>query len=123
MLNVSSRRILVTGAAAGIGLATSRRLMCAGAVVLMCDKDADGLRAAVSELSGSAGNPQAIVADIADAAAIDRAASEAGVIDGLVNCAGIYPVTPVLELRADEWDRVLTLNLRTPFLQIGRAHV
>src|SRR5690606_17716022 len=41
---------------------------------------------------------------------------EAGLVDGLVNCAGIYPVTPMLELSADEWDRVLTLNLRTPFL-------
>ena len=115
MPDLSSRRILVTGAAAGIGLATSRRLMSAGAAVLMCDKDADGLRAAVDEL-GNAGNPQAIIADITDSASIDRVVSEAGLVDGLVNCAGIYPVTPMLELSADEWDRVLTLNLRTPFL-------
>jgi NAD(P)-dependent dehydrogenase (short-subunit alcohol dehydrogenase family) len=116
MPDLSSRRVLVTGAAAGIGLATSRRLMSAGAAVLMCDKGADGLRAAVDELGNSAGNPQAIIADVTDSASIDRVVSEAGVLDGLVNCAGIYPVTPMLELSADEWDRVLTLNLRTPFL-------
>ncbi|MGE0701297.1 MAG: SDR family NAD(P)-dependent oxidoreductase, partial [Hyphomicrobiaceae bacterium] len=45
-----------------------------------------------------------------------RALYHAGDIDGLVNCAGIYPVTPILDLEAEEWDRVLSLNLRAPFL-------
>lgn len=116
MPDLASRRVLVTGAAAGIGLATSRCLLGAGAAVVMCDVDADRLRSAASELARSGGSPHCIVADLGTASEIERAAAEAGVLDGLVNCAGIYPVTPALELTADEWDRVLTLNLRAPFL-------
>ena len=40
----------------------------------------------------------------------------AGPIRGLVNCAGIYPVTPLLEMAVEEWDRVLNTNLKGPFL-------
>src|SRR6266545_1647191 len=50
------------------------------------------------------------------AATIARVAEAAGSLDGLINCAGIYPVRSLLDVSADEWDRVLSLNLRTPFL-------
>lgn len=116
MPDLSSRRILVTGAAAGIGLATCRRLVSAGATVILCDKDAEGLERTSAGLGDPAGKPPAICADLALAGEIERVAGEAGTLDGLVNCAGIYPVTPALDLTAEEWDRVLTLNLRTPFL-------
>lgn len=116
MPDLSHRRILVTGAAAGIGLATSRLLLDAGAAVVMCDKNAEVLQSAVSELSRTGRKPASIVADLAAASEIERVAAEAGTLDGLVNCAGIYPVTPALELTASEWDSVLALNLRTPFL-------
>jgi NAD(P)-dependent dehydrogenase (short-subunit alcohol dehydrogenase family) len=116
MPDLSSRRILVTGAAAGIGLATCRRLVRAGATVILCDKNAVGLEEAAAGLCTLAGKPLAICADLALAGEIERVAGEAGTLDGLVNCAGIYPVTPALEMTGDEWDRVLTLNLRTPFL-------
>lgn len=67
-------------------------------------------------LSGSADKPHFILANLTDVASIERVAAEAGELDGLVNCAGIYPVTSALELTAEEWDRVLAVNLRAPFL-------
>jgi NAD(P)-dependent dehydrogenase (short-subunit alcohol dehydrogenase family) len=45
-----------------------------------------------------------------------QAFREAGPVTGLVNCAGVYPNTAFLDLRPDEWDRVLAVNLRGPFL-------
>jgi NAD(P)-dependent dehydrogenase (short-subunit alcohol dehydrogenase family) len=109
-------RVLVTGAAAGIGLAISRKIRSLGTTVVMCDKDVLGLDAAVLSLSGNGQEAIAVYGDITDTATIARVAEAAGPLDGLVNCAGIYPVTGLLDLSVDEWDRVLSLNLRTPFL-------
>jgi NAD(P)-dependent dehydrogenase (short-subunit alcohol dehydrogenase family) len=116
MTNAPPARVLVTGAAAGIGLAISRKLCSLGTTVFMCDKDIPSLDAAVRGLCGSGQQAIALAGDITDALAIAGVADAAAPLDGLVNCAGIYPVTNFLELSAEEWDRVLSLNLRTPFL-------
>jgi NAD(P)-dependent dehydrogenase (short-subunit alcohol dehydrogenase family) len=109
-------RVLVTGAAAGIGLAIARRLARDGIGLALADRDAAGLEHAANELAAHGIAVTIIPGDIADAGTVEATAEAAGAIDGLVNCAGIYPVTPLLELTAAEWDRVLALNLRTPFL-------
>jgi NAD(P)-dependent dehydrogenase (short-subunit alcohol dehydrogenase family) len=109
-------RVFVTGAAAGIGLAISRKLHSLGTTVVMCDKDVQALDAAVRGLDDNGQAAIAALGDVTDAATIARVAEAAGPLDGLVNCAGIYPVTNLLDVSADEWDRVLSLNLRTPFL-------
>ena len=61
-----------------------------------------------------------ITGNLSDAAEIDQVIASAveAVPDltGLVNCAGIYPVTPMLDIDLEEWDRVLAINLRAPFL-------
>lgn len=102
--------VLVTGAASGIGLALSRALTAAGSEVVGLD------RAAMAPAPGF----YPVIADLADPEAIGAAAEAAFAaapgLDALVNCAGIYPVTSVLDLRLDEWNRVLDLNLRAPFL-------
>jgi NAD(P)-dependent dehydrogenase (short-subunit alcohol dehydrogenase family) len=109
-------RVLVTGAASGIGLAISRKLCSLGTIVVMCDKNVAALDAAARGLSADGRAAIAVAGDMTDTATIARVAAEAGPLEGLVNCAGIYPVTGLLDLSADEWDRVLSLNLRTPFL-------
>jgi NAD(P)-dependent dehydrogenase (short-subunit alcohol dehydrogenase family) len=47
---------------------------------------------------------------------VERAVSTFGSVDVLVNCAGVFPTSPALKLANDEWDRVLGINLRAPFL-------
>ena len=116
MSNPNAQRVLITGAAAGIGLAIARKVRSLGTIVVMCDKDVAALDAAVRGLGDSGQEAIAVAGDITDTATIARVAEVAGPLDGLVNCAGIYPVTSLLNLSADEWDRVLSLNLRTPFL-------
>lgn len=103
--------VLITGAAAGIGLATARLLLDEGTAVVGIDRDAmPDLGAAFHRVHTDLTDPEAIT----DAAA--QALKTASDLNGLVNCAGIYPVTPMLEMMPDEWDAVLSVNLRAPFL-------
>ena len=109
--------VVVTGAASGIGRALSEELGRRGTPVVLCDIDAAGLESVRQEIDGAA---WAVSGDVTKPDDVERMATEArrvaGPIVGLVNCAGIYPVTPLLELSAEEWDRVLAVNLRAPFL-------
>lgn len=116
----AGKSVLVTGAASGIGLAISGALATAGAAVAMVDVDEFGLAQAVSGLAGRVGRTVGFTADVSDADAVSALVADAhralGRLDGLVNCAGIYPVTNLLQLTAEEWDRVIAINLRGPFL-------
>jgi|SoiMethySBSTD1v2_1073268.scaffolds.fasta_scaffold00625_21 NAD(P)-dependent dehydrogenase (short-subunit alcohol dehydrogenase family) len=116
MKRLEGKRILVTGAAGGLGGAIVARLAAEGAAVVATDRDASALEAL---RDGSATPTTAIVADLLSESSIQKlaaAAAAGGTIDGLVNCAGMYPVTALDDLSAAEWDEVLGLNLRAPFL-------
>jgi len=113
---------LVTGAARGIGLAIATRLAADGWSVHMVDVD-DGVHAHADGLLN--GRARAYVADVADAAAIDRVVSAVersdGRLDGLVANAGIMHRAPIEDLEPAEWDRVLAVNLTSTFLLARRT--
>jgi NAD(P)-dependent dehydrogenase (short-subunit alcohol dehydrogenase family) len=117
MGELSARAVLVTGAASGIGRALAEALARRGTPVVLCDVDRAGAEAAARKVGGRAWG---IGADVTRPEDVERmvgqARREAGPLGGLVNCAGIYPNTPLLDVSADEWDRVLAVNLRGPFL-------
>ena len=101
---------VVTGAAGGLGSAVARLLAERGPVVLL-DRDADAVHALAAELDA-----KAIVADIADAAAVEAAAAEAGECAVLVNNAALYARAPLDEHPIELWDTVVAVNLRGYFL-------
>jgi NAD(P)-dependent dehydrogenase (short-subunit alcohol dehydrogenase family) len=74
------------------------------------------LSAARDCVAAPAGTIDLIAGDLTNAAEVQKVVTAAGRIDGLVNSAGIYPVTPLMELPLEEWDHVLAINLRAPFL-------
>jgi NAD(P)-dependent dehydrogenase (short-subunit alcohol dehydrogenase family) len=119
-IDLSNRRAIVTGGASGIGLETSRRLVASGCrAVTLWDRDEAALgRAAASLERGAALRVQAL--DVADPAAVERAAREArdamGGIDILVNSAGITgPNMPTWEYPIDAWRTVVDINLNGIF--------
>ena len=107
---------VVTGAAAGFGLAVSRRLAQEGARVVMADWAADALHQAAGEVGGLP-----VVADVSKEADVDsyvRAAVDAhGRIDLFFNNAGIEGrMAPMTELTVEDFDRVWAVNARGVFM-------
>lgn len=108
---LQNRRIVITGAAAGIGRATAELFAAEGARLALLDQS-------VSGLAGLKG--EAIAVNVADqasvASAIAQAASAMGGIDGLVNVAGVFPVASLENTSLEMWDKTLAVNLTGPFL-------
>lgn len=108
-------RVLVTGAARGIGRAVAARFLAAGATVVLSDRDGELCERAAAEL----GSTETMVVDLRNLAAtracLRLAWDRLDGIDVLVNAAGIYPSRPLLEMSDDDWDDVLGVNLDAPF--------
>jgi NAD(P)-dependent dehydrogenase (short-subunit alcohol dehydrogenase family) len=117
-LGLAGHRVVVTGAASGIGLAIAQAFQAEGAVVWICDTD----RAALSA-SGFPGHA-VDVADRAGAAAfVDAAAEAMGGLDTLVSNAGIAgPTGPIDEIAGADWDRCIEVCLTGAF-NVTRAAV
>jgi len=102
-LNLGGKHVLITGGSKGIGLACARAFIAEGARVALISRSEANLAAARAAL----GAPLAIAADLADAAAaaraVERAESELGPIDVLVNSAGAARRTPPDELTPEAW--------------------
>jgi len=114
---MAGRRVLVTGGASGIGLASARRFVAEGARVALLDRDAQALAAAAAELGAAA---VAIQADVTSEGEVRAAVEEAGRalqgLDGLVNAAGVSRWVSFADMTLAEWRRVLSINLDGPFI-------
>ena len=113
---------IVTGAAKGLGQAISLRLAGEGADLALAAREAPPLEALAGDIRGLGRRALVVPTDVRDEAAV-RAMVEAAVdsfgrVDILVNCAGTTgPIeTPVQEIKVEDWDEVLAVNLRGTFL-------
>jgi 3-oxoacyl-[acyl-carrier protein] reductase len=112
---------LVTGGSRGIGAAIVRALAEAGAAVAINYRErADAANALANQITGAGGKAVAIGADVSEAGAVtqmmERANAELGPIDILVNNAGIAIVRGVDDLTEADFDRTITVNLKSVFL-------
>jgi 3-oxoacyl-[acyl-carrier protein] reductase len=121
--------VLITGAAAGIGLGIAEAFHAAGARVALGDLREPALERAADRLGGG---PRvfAHTLDVRDERSVDgfvaAAARALGPLAVAVANAGVYPNTPVLDMDVAEWDRVMETNVRGVFLTCraaGRAMV
>src|SRR3954469_25516858 len=116
-LDFSGKVALVTGAAAGMGLATARAFAEAGAAVVLADFKEEAVKAAAEELVAAGHRAIAVRCDVSDddqiAAMVDRTVAEFGRIDAAFNNAGVMAkIAPTAESTREEWDRVIGVNLR-----------
>jgi NAD(P)-dependent dehydrogenase (short-subunit alcohol dehydrogenase family) len=112
---------IVTGGGRGIGRAIALRFAAEGAAIVVTARSENEVSGVVAEIRGAGGKASAVVADLGREADCERIVSAArqafGKIDILLNNAGMFgPVRPIEEVKTREWDEVMAVNLRAPFL-------
>jgi NADP-dependent 3-hydroxy acid dehydrogenase YdfG len=116
MTRLRDQTVLITGASSGIGAATMRLMADEGARVVGVARRGDRIESLISEIRATGGYALGLPADVTERdqvnGCVDRVIEEFGRIDVLVNNAGIMPLSPVRELRVDEWDRMIDVNVR-----------
>ncbi len=112
--------MIVTGAGRGIGAEIARAFAAEGACVAVLDRDIVSAAVVASDCDG-----YVIECDLADeasvASAMSGATGELGGVDVLVNNAGMFAITPLLEITADEWDAMFRVNTRSMLLTTQHA--
>ncbi|MDT5173265.1 MAG: hypothetical protein QOG37_516 [Mycobacterium sp.] len=125
LISLTARTAVVTGGARNIGLAIVRRLVEAGARVVICDPaEAEGA-AAVEYLRSLGGAAEFMWTDVRDSKSVatvaDGVVDAYGGIDIWVNSAGMFPTKPALEMLDEDWDQMMAVNLRGTFLGAREA--
>lgn len=129
-MQIDQMKVVVTGAASGMGKAFALGFARAGAGVAACDLDAEALAALADEAKGLPGTVRTYTCDVSDEAAVegffDRAWADFDGLDGLVNNAGIFRDALLVKkdrntgairtMSLEHWQQVLDVDLTGPFL-------
>jgi 2-hydroxycyclohexanecarboxyl-CoA dehydrogenase len=117
---MANKVALITGSANGIGRAISKRLARDGIAIGVLDLLAEGAEVVAGEIAAAGGRAIALSADVSKREAVSDAVAKLrgafGPVTILVNNAGITGFVPFLELTDDQWDRMLTVNLKSAFI-------
>lgn len=109
---LDGRRVIITGAARGIGAAIANRFSAEGARLALLDLAGEQCRETAKSLGA-----EAIEVDLADPTATTQSVGDAiaklGGIDVLVNNAGVLQMAPLLEITVENWDRTFDINVRS----------
>jgi NADP-dependent 3-hydroxy acid dehydrogenase YdfG len=116
MSSLAQKVILITGASSGIGEATARHLASTGARVVLGARRTERLEKLVREIRAAGGTAEFTALDVTRLEDFQAFAGSAlrsfGQIDVLINNAGVMPLSPLAELKIDEWNRMIDVNVR-----------
>lgn len=112
---LDGRTAVVTGASSGMGAATAHRLAALGASVAVVARRQDRLAALAADITAAGGTALPLTVDVTDRAAIQAAADEVanqlGQADLVFNNAGVQLISAIDELKVDDWQRQIDLNV------------
>ncbi len=123
--NIQGKVVVVTGASSGNGEATARHLAERGASVVLGARRRERLEKLEKELTDAGYSAKAVQADVTHReevqALVDAAVQTFGRIDVLLNNAGLMPLAPMEQLKVDEWDQMIDVNLKGTLYGIAAA--
>ncbi len=116
MSGIKDKVVIITGASSGLGEATARLLAEFGAKLMLAARRADRLQSLASDIEEAGGTVAYKVTDVADRQKVESLAKATlekyGQIDVLFNNAGLMPLSPLDELKVDEWERMVDVNIK-----------
>lgn len=122
---IAGKVVLITGASSGLGESTAEVLARRGAKLVLVARRADKLSALVARIREVGGDAVFQVADVTKSADLQQAVALAvqtyGRLDVMVNNAGFMAIAPISELRVDEWDRMIDINIKGVLYGIAAA--
>ncbi len=125
MKNLDGKVILVTGGARGLGEAIGRELSAVGAQVILADVRIDLAKQVASDIQQQGGKATAMELDVMDEQKIKNAMQQIkadfGKLDVLVNSAGLDKTISIEEMSIEDWDCIMAVNLRAPFIMAKYA--
>ena len=120
---LAGRVAIVTGASSGIGEATAFRLATLGAKVAVAARRADNLDALAARITAAGGTALPLPLDVTDRSAVNAAAQQVadrlGPVDLVFNNAGVQLISPIEDVRFDDWQRQIDLNITGVMNVIG----
>ncbi len=123
--DIAGKVVVITGASSGLGEATARQLSSLGAHLVLGARRQDRLEALAADIRGAGGKVEIVVTDVTrkqDVVALVQAAlTNFGRLDVMINNACLMAVAPLAELKVDEWDSMLDINVKGVLYGIAAA--
>jgi NADP-dependent 3-hydroxy acid dehydrogenase YdfG len=125
MSGIADKVVAITGASSGIGEATALLLAERGAKVVLAARGSDRLEALASRIANTGGEAAHMRTDVSRredvSALVELACQRYGSLDVLVNNAGVMPISPLDDLRVEEWEAMIDINVKGVLYGIAAA--
>ena len=125
MSNVKGKVVAITGASSGIGEAAARFLAAGGAKIVIGARRTERLATIAADIRKSGGEVETVSVDVTRRgdleALVGKAQQTFGRIDVLISNAGLMPLSPLDQLKVDEWDRMVDVNIKGVLYGIAAA--
>ncbi|SMO65267.1 SDR family oxidoreductase [Gracilimonas mengyeensis] len=123
--NIENKVVVITGASSGLGEETARHLSDKGASVVLGARRTERIESLAKDIKEKGGKALAVTTDVTEReqvkALVDAAVEEFGKVDVVLNNAGLMPLSQMEELKIDEWEQMIDVNIKGVLYGIAAA--